>query len=130
MAYAPEARPLGDLFSDLTREIAALIRNEMTLARAEMSANLSRVLRHVGAIAAGGVVALAGVFSLTAFLVLVLNQAGMPAWLAALLVGIALAAVGAMVATRAVTALRQENLVPTETIESLKETTAWKGQTN
>ena len=130
MAYAPEARPLGDLLSDLTREITALIRNEMALARAEMSANLSRVLRHVGAIAAGGVVALAGVFTLAAFLVLVLNQAGMPAWGAALLVGIALAAVGAMVAIRAVTALRQENLMPTETIESLKETTAWKGQTN
>lgn len=130
MAYAPEARPLGDLLSDLTREITALIRNEMALARTEMSANLSRVLRHVGAIAAGGVVALGGVFTLAAFLVLVLNQAGMPAWGAALLVGIALAAVGAMVAIRAVTALRQENLMPTETIESLKETTAWKGQTN
>ncbi len=130
MAYTPDARSLGDLFADLTREITTLVRNEMALARTEMSANLSRVLRHVGAIAAGGVVALAGVFTLAAFLVLVLIQAGMPAWASALVVGIALAAVGAMVAMRAIAALRQENLAPTETIQTLKETTAWKSQAN
>jgi 3-oxoacyl-(acyl-carrier-protein) synthase len=130
MAYAPDTRPLGDLFSDLMRDITTLVRSEMALARAEMSAKMSRVRLHVGAIAAGAVLALVGLFTLAAFLVLVLVRAGMPAWSSALVVGSALTASGAIIAMRALTALRQESLAPTETIDSLKETTAWKSQTN
>lgn len=130
MAYAPDARSLGDLFSDLTREIGTLVRNEIALARTEMSLKLSRAARHAGMIALGAVVALAGLFTLAASLVLLLVRAGMPAWAAALIVGLGLAGVGALVATRALSALREEDLKPTETIETLKETTAWKGQTN
>jgi hypothetical protein len=114
MAYAPDARSLGDLFSDLTREITTLVRNEVALARVEMSTKISR----------------AALFTLAACLVLVLVRAGMPAWGAALLVGLGLAAIGAVLAMQALTALRQENLAPTETIQTLKETTAWKGQTS
>jgi O-antigen ligase len=130
MAYAPDARSLGDLFSDLSREISTLVRNEMALARVEMSTKLSRAARHAGTLALGAVVALAGLFTLAASLVLVLVRAGMPAWGAALLVGLGLAAVGAVLAMRAVSALRQEDLAPTETIQTLKETTAWRGQTS
>jgi hypothetical protein len=130
MAYAPDARSLGDLFSDLTREITTLVRNEMALARVEMSTKLSRVSRHAGMLALGAVIALAGVFTLAASLVLVLVNAGMPAWGAALLVGLGLAAIGAMLAMRNLSALRQEDLTPTETIQTLKETTEWKRQTN
>jgi hypothetical protein len=130
MAYAPDARSLGDLFSDLTREITALVRNELALARVEMSTKVSRAARHAGVLAFGAVVALAGVFTLAASVVLVLVRAGMPAWAAALVVGLGLAGVGAMVAMRSLTALRQEDLTPSETIQTLKETTAWKGQTN
>jgi O-antigen ligase len=130
MAYAPDARSLGDLFSDLTREIGTLVRNEVALARTEMSLKISRAARHAGMLAFGAVVALAGLFTLAASLVLVLVRAGMPPWAAALVVGIGLAAIGALVATRALAALREEDLTPTETIETLKETTAWKGQTN
>jgi hypothetical protein len=130
MAYAPDARSLGDLFSDLTREISTLVRNEMALARVEMSTKLSRAARHAGTLALGAVVALAGVFTLAASLVLVLVTAGMPAWGAALLVGLGLAAIGAVVAMRSVNALKQEDLTPTETIQTIKETTEWKRQTN
>jgi hypothetical protein len=130
MAYAPDARSLGDLFSDLTREITTLVRSELALARTEMSGKLARAGRHAGALALGAVVALAGLFTLAASLVLVLVRVGMPAWAAALLVGLALAGVGAMMASRALSALRQEDLTPTETIQTIKETTAWKGQTN
>ena len=130
MAYAPDARSLGDLFSDLTREITSLVRNELALARAEMSTNHSRAARHAGTMAFGAVVARAGLFTLAASLVLVLVNAGMPALGAALLVGLGLAAVGAMLAMRSLNALRQEDLTPTETIQTLKETTEWKRQTN
>lgn len=130
MAYAPDARSLGDLFGDLSRDIGTLVRNELALARAEMSAKLSRAARHAGMLALGAVVALAGLFTLAASLVLVLVRAGMPAWAAALLVGLALAGGGALLASGALKALREEDLTPTETIKTLKETTAWKSQTN
>jgi hypothetical protein len=130
MANVPDARPLGELFSDLMRDITTLIRNEIALARTEMGAKVSRVRSHVGGIAAGGVIALVGLFTLAAFLVLVLVRAGMPPWGSALVVGIALTTLGAITAMRAVAALHEESLAPTETIDSLKETTAWKSQTN
>ena len=130
MAYAPDARSLGDLFSDLTREITTLVRNELALARLEMSAKLSRAARHAGMLALGAVIALAGVFTLAACLVLLLVNAGMAAWVAALIVGLGLATLGGMLATRSLSALRNEDLTPTETIQTLKETRAWKGQTN
>jgi hypothetical protein len=130
MAYAPDARSLGDLFSDLSREISTLVRNELSLARVEMGTKISRAARHAGMLALGAVVALAGLFTLAASLVLLLVRAGMPAWGAALLVGLGLAAVGAVLSMRSLTALRGEDFTPSETIQTLKETTAWKRQTN
>jgi hypothetical protein len=130
MAYAPDARSLGDLFSDLSREITTLMRNELALARVEMSNKLSHAATHASALALGAVTALAGVFTLAASLVLVLVRAGMPPWAAALLVGLGLAAIGGVMAMRSVSALKQEDLRPTETIQTIKETTAWKGQTS
>jgi hypothetical protein len=130
MAYAPDARSLGDLFSDLTREITTLVRNELALARVEMSTKISRAARYAGTLAFGAVVALAGLFTLAASLVLVLVRAGMAPWLAALLVGLGLAAIGGVMAMRSLTALRQQDLTPTETIQTLKETTEWKRQTS
>jgi hypothetical protein len=130
MAYAPDARSLGDLFSDLSRDIGTLLRHELALARAEMSAKISRAGRHASTLAIGATMALAGLFTLAASLVLLLVRAGMPAWAAALLVGLGLAGAGAAVAVGAIKALRTEDLTPTETIQTLKETTAWKGQTN
>ena len=128
MAYAPDARPLGELFSDLTREIASLVRNEIALARVEMGAKLSGAARHAASVALGGVVALAGFLTVTAAVVLMLVRAGLPAWAAALLVGLALAAVGGMMATKGITALREQDFAPTETIRTIKETTEWNGQ--
>jgi hypothetical protein len=127
MALAPDTRSLGELFADLSREIATLVRNEIALARVELADKAARVGRHLGVIAAGGVIAIGGVLTLIAALVLVLVRAGLPPWGAALLVGLGVVAAGALLVTRAMSALRHENLVPTETIRTLKETTAWKG---
>ncbi|MBA3269204.1 MAG: phage holin family protein [Acidobacteria bacterium] len=129
MASAPDSRSLGELFSDLTREITTLVRAEIALARVEMGAKVSRAARHAGAVAFGGVIALGGLLTLIAALVLILVRVGLPAWSAALLVGLSLASVGAMLATRGLAALRAEDLAPTETIRTIKETTTWKDHT-
>jgi hypothetical protein len=59
-----------------------------------------------------------------------LVQAGMSAWAAALIVGLGLAGTGATLAMQSLTALRQEDLTPKETIRTLKETTVWRRQTS
>ena len=127
MATAPDARPLGELFSDLTREITTLVRNEIALARVEMGTKVSRAASHAGTLAFGGVIAFGGFLTIIAGLVLLLVRAGLPPWGAALLVGLALAAIGGFLATRGLNALREDDLAPTETIRTIKETTAWKG---
>lgn len=130
MADAHDARSLGDLFGDLSREITALVRDEIALARVEMSRKLARAGRHAGMLAMASVVALAGLFTFAAALVLVLIEVGVPAWGAASLVGLGLAAAGALVALRALTALREEDLKPAAAIRILKETAAWTRQIN
>jgi len=49
-------RSLGELLGDLTREISTLVRQEMSLAKTEMSQKMSRVGKDVGFLAAGGAV--------------------------------------------------------------------------
>ena len=111
-------------------QIETLIRDELALARAEIDARLSRVARHAGILALGAVVALTGLFTLVASLVLLLVAAGMPAWGSALLIGLGLAAVGALVATGGLAALRGEAPTPSEATPMSTKTTAWKGQAN
>lgn len=129
MAYATDSRSLAELFSDLTREIASLVRSELALARVELGGNLSRASRHAGTLAVGAVVAVGGFFTLTASVVLMLIRAGLAPWLAALVVGFVLAAAGVALATRSLDALRRQDLTPRETLRSLKESTEWTRQT-
>ena len=114
-------RSLGELFGDLSREITTLVRQEMTLARTEMSQKLSRLGKDIGFMAAGGLVAYAGLLTLIAALVIILNQVGLALWASALLVGLIVAGVGGFLVVRGLNALKQEDLTPRETIASLKE---------
>ena len=127
MEYAPDARSIGELFSDLTREVGTLIRSEVTLARTELADKAARVGRHAAVIAAGAVIACGGVFAMIAGLVLLVIRAGLPGWGAALAVGAAVIAAGGLIANGGMSSLRREDLTPRETINTLKETATWKG---
>src|SRR5437870_5572019 len=91
----PADRSLGELFSELTSEIATLVRQEADLAKTEMSQKAARVGKDVGFLAAGGAVAYAGLLALIAGVILLLAQFGLAAWLAAMLVGLVVAGAGA-----------------------------------
>ena len=127
MEYAPDARSIGELFSDLTREVGTLIRSEVTLARTELSDTVARVGRHAAVIVGGAVLACGGVFAMIAGLVMLVIRAGVPGWGAALAVGAAVIAAGALIANSGLSSLRREDLTPRETINTLKETATWKG---
>ncbi len=84
-----EDRSLGELFAEMAQETSTLVRQEVTLAKAEMSQKASRVGKHVGVLAAGGAVAYAGFLAIIAGAIYLLADIDVvPLWLAAFLVGI------------------------------------------
>jgi threonine/homoserine/homoserine lactone efflux protein len=119
--FSKQDQSLGELFSELAREMSTLVRSEVTLAKAEMSQKASRLGKDLGFVAAGAALAYAGLLALLAAVIAMLVSAGMPVWGAALLVGLVVAGGGAYLAYHGLQALKREDLVPHETIETLKE---------
>lgn len=122
-------KSLGELFADLSQQTAMLVRKEVELARTEMSQKASRFGRHAAFIAAGGALAYAGLLALVGACVVILEALGMTWWASALIVGIVVTLVGYLVLQRGLSALQRDSLVPTQTVETLKENAEWaKGQ--
>jgi len=128
MQQTQNDRSLGELFAELTRETSTLVRQEVTLAKTEMTQKASQVGKDVGFMAAGGAVLYAGLLALIAAVILGLTALGLPAWLSALLVGVVVAAVGGFLVQRGLEALRRANLAPQQTINTLKEDAEWAKQ--
>jgi uncharacterized membrane protein YqjE len=115
---------LGDLFSDLSAQASLLVRQEVQLAKVEMSEKASQVGREIALIAVGGVLAYSALLAIAAGIILGLGLL-IPYWAAALLVGLVFAIVGGALAWTGVQALKNINLAPTQTIETLKEDKEW-----
>lgn len=121
---AKEERSIGDLFTELAGETSTLVRQEIDLARVELTQKASDIGKNVAWLSVGGVVGLVGVLAVTAALILLLSKV-MDPWLAAVLVGGAfLIAAGVMVMS-ALKALKETDLAPRQTVETLKEDTQW-----
>jgi putative copper export protein len=118
-------RSLGELFSDLSQQTAELIKQEMRLAKAELSDKLSDVGKHAAMIGAAAVFGLAALMAVTAGIVLLLIELGVTPWLAALLTAAAMGFTAFLLAQSGIAALRKKSLAPVETMHSLKETTQW-----
>jgi hypothetical protein len=118
-------RSLGELFSDLSQQSADLIRQEMQLAKAELSEKLADAGRHAALIGAGVAFGLGAVVSLAAAIALLLIQIGILPWLAAVLTTLIMGVAAFALAQSGVSALKQKSIAPVETMHSLKETTQW-----
>ena len=125
MAQVRDERSLGDLFSDLSRETTTLVRQEVQLAKAELTQSATEAARGIGMLVAGGAVAYAGLLFLLLAIVFGLIEAGWDAWLSALVVGLVVVAIGAFLVLRARESLKPANLAPRRTIETLKEDQEW-----
>lgn len=122
-----ENKPLGDLFSDLASEMSNLVRQEVALARVEISQKVKYAGRNIGYLVVGGAVAYAALLALLAAVIMLLDGV-MPAWGAALLVAVVVAAIGWLLIGKAMSALQQMEVTPRETVETLKEDAAWVKQ--
>jgi hypothetical protein len=125
MSTTKDDRTLGEMFADLSRETRMLVQQEIQLAKTELSEKASKVAKNSGLVAAGGSLAYGGVLTIIAAIVLALIEAGMSAWSAALLTGIAVAAIGYLLIRSALSGFRARNLAPQQTIETLKEDAQW-----
>ena len=118
-------RSLGELVSDLSQQTADLIRQEMRLARAEISAKASEAGRHAVLIGVALAFGLAAVMSVAAAATLLLINAGVAPWLSASITAVLMAAIAFALAQSGVSALRKTTIAPVETMQSIKETTQW-----
>jgi Putative Actinobacterial Holin-X, holin superfamily III len=118
-------RSLGELFGDLARDMGVLVRQEVGLATTEITHKASRAGQQVAMLAVGGLVAYAGFLGILAAIIIALATAGLPWWLAALVVGGLVAAIGAVLVKRGLTALKRADLAPRQTMQTLKEDTQW-----
>jgi uncharacterized membrane protein YqjE len=119
------ARSTGDLVKTLSRQASLLVRQEMELAKTEVKEKAADAGVGAAALAGAAVAALLALGALTAFLILALDGA-MPAWAAALLVGVLWALGAAGLALFGREKLREMGApVPEKTVETLKEDIAW-----
>lgn len=118
---APE-QSIGELFGQLSSDVATLLRQEAQLARVEMREKLSRIAGDVTSLATGAIVVLLGGMALTAAVILVLaGPVGLDGWVAALLVGAAMALIGWVMLRKSLTDLKRRDPLPRRAVESIKE---------
>lgn len=92
-----ESDTTGQLIATATDQLGQLVRQEMALARAELTQNAKRAGTGAGLFGGAGLVALYGLAVLVAAAVIGLGLA-LPLWLAALIVGLALLGVAGVMA--------------------------------
>jgi uncharacterized membrane protein YqjE len=124
-ADAAKDKSLGELLGQLSQETATLVRQEVELAKAELTEKAKAGGQAAGMFGGAAFAGLLAAITFTAFLVLVLAEA-MPGWVAALLVTLVYAGVAAFLALRGKDkAKAMVPPVPEQTIETVKEDVEW-----
>jgi len=121
----PREQSVGELLKQLSTETSTLVRQELELAKAEMREKGRNAGPGLGMIGGAGVAALFALGTLTAAVILVLDEA-MPVWLAALIVTAVYGAVGTYLYVQGKERVEDAGSpAPQQTIETLKEDVEW-----
>lgn len=119
-----EEQPLGELFGEFTAEMRTLVRDEVDLAKAEMSNKMTQVKKDIAYLAVGGLMAYAGLLGLVAFFIIIIGD-GIPLWASALIVSIVVGGIGYLFVQKGMSDLKSRAFVPRQTMETLKEDRQW-----
>jgi hypothetical protein len=117
-------RGLGELVKDLAGQTSTLMRQEIQLAQAELTTKGKVAGRGVGMLVGAAIAGLLALIALTWGLIAALDT-GLPLWLAALIVMVLWAVVGAVLATRGRKELQQATPPVPQTVETVKEDIQW-----
>ncbi len=118
--YTSHEPSLGELITDLTREFSTLVSEEIRLAQVEMTNKAKQAGKDLGFAIAGGFIAYGGFLFLLLAAVIGLSYF-MWDWLAALIVGLVVVAIGGFLARKGIKDLTQIDPVPKQTVETLQE---------
>jgi hypothetical protein len=119
-----DERSIGELFAELARETSTLVRQEVQLAKTEMTQKVTSAGKDAGLIGAGGALAYAGLLAVLAAVIIGLGQL-IPMWLSALIIGVVVIGIGYMLVQQGLNALKRIDPTPRQTMETLKEDTEW-----
>jgi uncharacterized membrane protein YqjE len=117
-------RSLGTLLSDITGETVELVRQELSLFKAELQEKASRAGVGAALLGAGALVAYSGWLFLLLAAVYALTLV-VPPWAAALIVGVLVLGIGGALALVGKSRMRADALAPERTMRSLREDQAW-----
>jgi hypothetical protein len=120
-------RSVGELFADLGSELSTLFRQEVALAKTEMSEKANKAARQATSLVMGGAIAYAALLAFIASIIIFLGRY-IPLWASALLVAVVFGTAGAVMVSGALRKLKQMDPAPRQTIETLKEDAAWAKQ--
>jgi uncharacterized membrane protein YqjE len=118
-------QPIGDLLRQLSNETTTLVRQELELAKAEVSEKGKKAGTGAGMFGGAGVSALLGLGAITAALIALLDKA-MGTWVAALIVGVLWLALAGVLALQGRNKVQEATPpVPEQATESVKEDVQW-----
>ena len=125
-----QSPPLGALLRELAEGSSSLVRQEMRLARLELTELTRGIATGATLLVVGGVLVLLGGLTLILGLILLGGDQWLRDryWLAALLVFALASAIALWFTARGAALLSPRRLVPDQTVATLKEDTAWVKQ--
>lgn len=119
-----EEQALGELFGEFSAEMRTLVRDEVDLAKAEMSNKMTRIKKDIAYLAAGVLIAYSGLLGLVAFFIIIIGDR-IPLWASALIVSIVVGGIGYFFVRRGMSDLKSRSFVPRQTVETLEEDRKW-----
>ncbi len=127
MIRMEQEQSLSELLRELVYEAKALVKQEVELVKVEMSQKVSRAGEDLLFVGIGAALAYGGLLVLLAAAVLLVAQF-FPGWVAALMVGIMVVAIGYGLIQKGLNDLKHVSPVPEQAINALKEDTQWVAQ--
>jgi len=117
-------RTLGQLVADATQDMSTIVRSEITLAKAEITADAKQAGKGAGMFAGAGVMGFLGVVLLLFAAVYGLVAAGLPIWLSFLIVAVLLFVVAGILGLVGKKTVSKVKGKPERTIVTTQETIA------
>ena len=128
--YAPTStgtrreRSIGELFSELASETGTLVRQEVELAKTELTQKATFIGKQSAIVGVGALLGVVALITFAGALVLILGLA-MPYWASALIVTVLFGGAAALFASKGLTAIKNFNFKPTQTIASIEDNKQW-----
>jgi len=126
-------RTVAELLADLAQDTGTLVRQEVSLATAEMAQKASQATKSIGWLVVGGAFAfLALEMLVNSGVVLLAGLLPLPdpmsALVAFLIVFVVVAMISAFFVKKGINSLKADNLMPQQTVETIKEDVQWAKQ--